>query len=146
MSYAIGQIRALLLLSVASCALAQDVDQTASLSPRRTLGATDVGGIVTGQTITLAGRTFYDSFAATWRDQDEDGRFVVDISERPSARWGSQVFVDYGHRRLFQAFLPPNLSRIAPIGASAAARVYQAILEDQLAQVFADPDLARNEF
>ncbi|WP_414222815.1 CsgE family curli-type amyloid fiber assembly protein [Cupriavidus necator] len=31
------------------------------------------------------------------------------MSERPSARWGSQLFVEHGNRRLYQAFLPPSL-------------------------------------
>ncbi|MGS0737575.1 CsgE family curli-type amyloid fiber assembly protein [Pseudomonas sp. GG8] len=137
---------AALQLCVVSMVVAQDgVDSTATLDQSRTLNRAEVGGIVTGQTITLAGRAFYDSFAAAWNEKDEVGHFTVAISERPSARWGSQVFVDYGNRRLFQMFLPPNRSLIPPIGTEAAAQVYQAILDYQLAQFFGDPDMARDE-
>jgi curli production assembly/transport component CsgE len=132
-------------LCVVSMASAQGGITTSSVDPHRTLNRTEVGGIVTGQTITLAGREFYDSFSAAWREKDEIGHFTVAISERPSARWGSQVFVDYGNQRLFQTFLPPNRSLITPIGNAAAAQVYQAILDYQLAQFFGDPDLARDE-
>lgn len=111
-----------------------------------TLAPYEVGGIVTGQTITTAGKAFYDGFAAAWREQDEQGRFTVSISERPSARWGSQVFVDYGQRRLFRTFLPPNRERIRAIAAQAAGLVLQSIIDAQVAQLFGDPDLGRDEF
>jgi curli production assembly/transport component CsgE len=118
---------------------------TKSLSEQRTLNRAEVGGLVMGQTVTLAGRAFYDGFAAAWRDLDEQGRFTVAISERPTARLGSQVFVDYGNRRLLQLFLPPNRTLIPALGADAAAQVYQAILDYQLAQFFGDPDMGRDE-
>jgi curli production assembly/transport component CsgE len=122
-----------------------NVDSSATLNQNRSITRTEVGGVVTGQTITLAGRAFYDRFATAWNEHDESGHFAVAISERPSARWGSQVFVDYGNRRLFQMYLPPNRSLIPAIGTEAAAQVYQAILEYQLAQFFGDPDMARDE-
>lgn len=137
----------LALAAVSPCVFAQGaVDSVASLTKNQTLIPTEVGGIITGQTITLVGKVFYDSFAAVWRDKDESGHFVVSISERPSARWGSQVFVDYRNRRLYQTFLPPNLIRVKAIGESAAEIVFQAIIDYQIAQFFGDRDLARDEF
>jgi len=134
-------------LCVVSMVFAQDsVSSNTSLAQHRTLNSREVGGLVTGQTITLAGRAFYDSFAVAWSEMDDSGHFTVAISERPTARLGSQVFVDYGNRRLFQIFLPPNRSLIPAIGADAAAQVYQGILDYQLAQFFGDPDMGRDEF
>lgn len=121
------------------------LDATGSLTDSRALNREHFGGLVVGQTVTLAGRAFYDSFAAAWQELDEPGRFNVAISERPTARLGSQVFVDYGNRRLLQMFIPPNRALIPAIGAEAAAQVFQAILDYQVAQVFGDPDLARDE-
>ncbi|OQR26502.1 hypothetical protein BWR59_30985 [Pseudomonas sp. Bc-h] len=142
--------RALCVLFLQLCVTAPlfaqpSVNTSATVDQQRTLNRRDVGGIVIGQTMTMAGRTFYDSFASAWRDKDEDGTFTVAISERPTARLGSQVFVDYGNRRLFSMFLPPNRTLIPAIGADAAAQVYQAILDYQLAQFFGDPDLGRDE-
>lgn len=137
---------ALLQLCVVSMVFAEDsVSSNATLAQHRTLNNAEVGGLVTGQTMTLAGRAFYESFSAAWSDMDESGRFTVAISERPTARLGSQVFVDYGNRRLFQIFLPPNRSLIPAIGADAAAQVYQGILDYQLSQFFGDPDMGRDE-
>ena len=45
------------------------VNTTRSLSGQRTLNRAEVGGLVVGQTVTLAGRAFYDSFqrrGETW--------------------------------------------------------------------------------
>jgi len=93
----------------------------------------------------MGGRAFYDSFAIAWSEKDVAGTFTVAITERPTARLGSEVFVDYGNRRVFQMFLPPNRTLIPAIGTNAAAQVYQAILDYQLAQFFGDPDLGRDE-
>ena len=134
-------------LCIASAASADaSVSTRKSLNEQRTLNRAEVSGLVVGQTMTLAGQAFYDSFAAAWRDLDEPGRFSVAITERPTARLGSQVFVDYGNRRLLQLFLPPNRTLIPAIGADAAAQVFQGILDYQLAQFFGDPDMARDEF
>jgi curli production assembly/transport component CsgE len=133
-------------LCIVTMVFAQDsVNSNPSVAQHRTLNNAEVGGLVTGQTMTLAGRAFYEGFAAAWSDMDESGHFTVAISERPTARLGSQVFVDYGNRRLFQIFLPPNRSLIPAIGADAAAQVYQGILDYQLSQFFGDPDMGRDE-
>ena len=135
----------LLALCSPNLLLAQDAtSDSKSLTRQSSLNA-EVGGLVVGQTMTLAGRAFYDSFALAWSEHDEAGRFSVAISERPTARLGSQVFVDYGNRRLLQMFLPPNRSLIPDMGAEAAANVYQAILDYQLSQFFGDPDMGRDE-
>jgi len=137
---------AILHLFVVPMVFAEDsVNSSPALAQHRTLNNAEVGGLVTGQTMTLAGRTFYEGFSAAWNELDETGHFTVAISERPTARLGSQVFVDYGNRRLFQMFLPPNRSLIPAIGADAAAQVYQGILDYQLAQFFGDPDMGRDE-
>jgi curli production assembly/transport component CsgE len=133
-------------LCVVSAVFAQEsVNSTASVDKQRTLNRKDVGGVVIGQTMTMAGRAFYDSFALAWSEKDAAGSFTVAITERPTARLGSEVFVDYGNRRVFQMFLPPNRTLIPAIGTNAAAQVYQAILDYQLAQFFGDPDLGRDE-
>ena len=147
MNYSLLMSATVLQLCLVTTSFAESsVSDTATLAQQRTLNSKEVGGLVVGQTMTVVGRAFYDSFASAWSDKDESGRFTVSISERPTARLGSQVFVDYGNRRMFQTFLPPNRSLVPAIGADAATLVYQAILDYQLAQFFGDPDLGRDEF
>lgn len=133
------------LCSVSLSAAESSVSDSATLAQQRTLNSKEVGGLVVGQTMTMAGRTFYESFARTWSDKDENGRFTVAITERPTARLGSQVFVQYGNRLMFQTFLPPNRTLIPAISADAANQVYQGILDYQLSQFFGDPDVGRDE-
>jgi curli production assembly/transport component CsgE len=121
------------------------VSGSSSLSEHPALNHAEVGGLVVGQTVTQNGRAFYESFATAWAEKDEAGRFTVSVIERPTARLGSQIFVDYGNRRMVQLFLPPNRSLIPALGADVAAQVFQGILDYQLAQFFGDPDLGRDE-
>ena len=59
-------------LCVVSTVFAQaSVNSTATVDQHRTLNYKDVGGVVIGQTITLAGRAVYDSFASAWSEKDE---------------------------------------------------------------------------
>lgn len=140
------RIMMVLPLCLAAAAFADNgVSTSKSLSTHRTLGPVEVGGLVVGQTVTQNGRAFYDSFAAAWNEKDESGRFSISVVERPTARLGSQIFINYGNRRMTQLQLPPNRSLIPALGADVAAQVFQAILDYQLAQFFGDRDLARDE-
>lgn len=133
-------------LCLAATAFAETgVNTTKSLSTQRSLAPAEVGGLVVGQTMTQNGRAFYESFAAAWNEKDESGRFTISVVERPTARLGSQMFINYGSRRMTQLQLPPNRSLIPALGADVAAQVFQAILDYQLAQFFGDRDLARDE-
>lgn len=138
--------RVILCLCLAPLAFAETaVNRSPNLSTTRSLNRAEVGGLVVGQTVTMNGRAFYDGFASAWAEMDEAGRFGVSIIERPTARLGSQIFVDYGNRRMVQIALPTNRSQIPAISAEIAAQVYEGILNYQVAQVFGDPDLARDE-
>ncbi|MEO7494082.1 MAG: CsgE family curli-type amyloid fiber assembly protein [Massilia sp.] len=64
-------------------------------------------GIVTNQAVTVAGHEFCNHFIAEWRDKPGSERYTLAIRERPSARWGSLIWVDFGQQRLLQLQLPP---------------------------------------
>lgn len=146
MTYAYPTWMMVLPLCFACTAFAESsVNSTKSLSEHPALNHAEVGGLVVGQTVTQNGRAFYNSFATAWSEKDEDGRFTVTVTERPTARLGSQMFVDYGNRRIVQLFLPPNRSLIPALASDAAGQVFQAILDYQLAQFFGDPDMGRDE-
>jgi curli production assembly/transport component CsgE len=133
-------------LCFAATAFAESsVSTTKSLSTRPALTRLEPGGLVVGQTVTQNGRAFYDSFATAWAEKDQDGRFSVSVTERPTARLGSQIFISYGNRKMLQVALPPNRSLVPALGADTAGQVFQAILDYQLAQFFGDPDMGRDE-
>ncbi len=104
------------------------------------------GGIVANDTITSAGEDFYRDFVALWRERPLSDRYALAIHERPSARWGSTIWIEYAQRRVFQAQLPPSRAAVKAISTRAvniaAARVVDAEVGRLL---FRDPDLGPDE-
>jgi curli production assembly/transport component CsgE len=104
-------------------------------------------GIVTNQAVTVAGHEFCNYFIAEWRDQPGSERYTLAIRERPSARWGSQVWVEFAQRRVLQLQLPPARAGLKALAESAANSAYQAILDiERQRRLISDADLAPDEF
>jgi curli production assembly/transport component CsgE len=103
-------------------------------------------GVVVNQTITMAGHDFFQAFVAAWRDKPDTEKYTLTVVERPSVRLGTQVWVEFSRRRVFQAALPPARARIAGIGEAAADLAYQNVVESEIQkQLFRDPDLGPDE-
>lgn len=103
-------------------------------------------GIVTNQSITVAGHEFFDYFIAAWRDKPDSERYTLAVRERPSARLGSQVRIEFERRPVYQARLPPSRAALRSLGEEAAEATYQAVLADAQRVPVDDVDLARDEF
>jgi curli production assembly/transport component CsgE len=104
------------------------------------------GGIVTNQTITVAGQDFYQFFSTFWRDKPLSERFAVTIGERPSVRWGNQVWVEYANRRVFETTLPASRSYIKAIGEQAVEISYKNIIQTEADRLlFRDQDIGQDE-
>lgn len=104
-------------------------------------------GVVVNDTITFIGQEFYTTFVAKWRDESGVERFSVTVRERPSARWGSLVSIEYEHREMFRAFLSPGRREFVRQAAQDASRiVYRNVVDMEVQRLlFRDPDLARDE-
>jgi curli production assembly/transport component CsgE len=130
-------------------ALAEWADETSQSKPReldRPIQQDAYGGIVVNQTMTLAGHDFYKAFVAAWRDRPLSERYAVTVGERPSVRLGSQVWVEYGRRRVFQSFLPPARARAGGIGEKAAETAYENVVQSEAQRLlFRDPDIGPDE-
>ena len=104
------------------------------------------GGVVTNQTVTVAGQDFYQYFVAAWREREMSERFAISIRERPSARWGSQVWVEYAQRRIFQAQLPTGRAGIKALSERAVDVAYQTIADAEAERVLLkDADIGSDE-
>jgi curli production assembly/transport component CsgE len=109
--------------------------------------APDGWGIVTSQPITVAGHEFCRYFIAEWLDKPGSDRYTIALRERPSARWGTQVWVEFGPRRVLQVQLPPARTELKALGENAAGSAYEAILDIERQRLFIrDADLAPDEF
>jgi len=106
----------------------------------------DVGGIVTDQTITFIGRAFYQGFVRAWQEPPEVGTVNLTVHERPSARWGSLIWVEYRGETIFKTFLFPARKDADVVGARAAVQVASVIEQLRLQRLMSrDPDMAVNE-
>jgi curli production assembly/transport component CsgE len=105
-----------------------------------------LGGIVTNDAVTLVGQDFYTFFSQAWMQMPLSERYIVSIHERPSARYGSLVWVEYDQRRVFQAFLPIARSNVRVIAESAAASALQTVMQADIARLlFHEADLGSDE-
>lgn len=111
-----------------------------------TASAEMYGGVVVDQTITMIGQGFYQDFMALWRDKEKIERFALSIHERPSARQGSQIWISFGEKRVFQAQLPSTRSRLRDLSQQAVEITYQQVIDaDVQALLFRDLDLGPGE-
>ena len=67
-------------------------------------------GVVTVQTVTIAGHDFSQYFLAAWRDKEGSEHYTLSINERPSARLGSEVWIGLRNGACFK----PACHRPAP--------------------------------
>lgn len=104
-------------------------------------------GIVTSQAVTVAGHEFSNHFISAWRDKPGSERYSLSIRERATARWGSQVWIEFGQQRIVQLQLPPARAGLQAIAAGAADSAIEAILDlERQRQLLSDADLATDEF
>ncbi|WP_244817945.1 curli production assembly/transport protein CsgE [Caballeronia sp. Lep1P3] len=105
-----------------------------------------LGGVVTTDTVTLAGQDFYNGFAQAWGAIPLAQRYIVSVHERPSARYGSLVWVEFRQRRVFQAFLPIARANVRPVAEGAAQVAFQNVMQADLTRLlFRDADMANDE-
>lgn len=104
-------------------------------------------GVVTVQTVTIAGHDFSQYFLAAWRDKEGSEHYTLSINERPSARLGSEVWIGFAQRRVFQTRLPPARAAIRSLSENAAEAVWQTVLQTDIERkLIGDADLAPDEF
>ena len=103
-------------------------------------------GMVNAQVITTTGQNFFTYFTTAWQTFPLTSRYNVSIHEKPSARWGSLVWVEFAHRHLYETFISPTRSDIRQIGEQAANAVYQKIVRTDIERLlFRDQDIGPDE-
>lgn len=105
-----------------------------------------LGGVVVNRTVTVLGQDFYQNFTAIWRQKDISNKFSISIHERPSARFGSEIWVLFRQKRMFHTFLPPARAATKRISAQAVELVYQNIADSEVERIMVkSPDLGPEE-
>lgn len=105
-----------------------------------------LGGVVVNRTVTVLGKDFYRYFATYWRHSDHSARYSISIHERPTARFGSEIWVLYRQQRIFHTFLPPARAATRELSELAVEQVQERIAQRELERFTApDPDLGLEE-
>lgn len=75
-----------------------------------------------------------------------NANFSISIHERPTAKWGSEIWVQYGQQRVFHTFLAPRRSATKEVSRKAVDIVYKSIVDINVQRaLYTDIDLAPEE-
>jgi curli production assembly/transport component CsgE len=104
-------------------------------------------GFIVDRTVTNFGAEFFRQFSAAWREDAKTAAVDVTIIERPSARFGSQIFIEQNNRAIARVFLYAGRSAaITPLAIEAARYVGAVVTNNEVQAMLAnDPDLGREE-
>lgn len=115
-------------------------------SQARTIFDDPLGGAVVNRTVTVIGHDFYQYFTTLWRQKDVSSHVSIAVYERPTARFGSEIWVIYRQKRMFHTFLPPARAKARDISEQAVEIVYRNIANSEVERVMMrSPDLAPEE-
>ncbi len=108
-------------------------------------GEAELSGLIIDNTITRFGHDFHRYLSFQLQDASAlEGDLVV--RERPSARWGSLVWVEYGQRTVYRRFLQPNVAEIEDIATQAAQLILEEVNRSKLQNLLQDTfDMDRDE-
>lgn len=105
-----------------------------------------LSGVVVNRTVTVLGKDFYQHFSTLWRQRPESARYSVSIHERPSARFGSEIWVQYRQQPMFHAFLPPARAATREVSEAAVEHVLKNVSRQELERLTTrNPDLGPEE-
>ncbi|TCT10427.1 curli production assembly/transport protein CsgE [Paralcaligenes ureilyticus] len=148
MQLTIKKLSALIFLIVTPVAYSKSLPPAADSQSldHGSLSDEPLAGVVINRTVTVLGWDFYQNFAAIWRAKFADSRYTVSVHERPTAQFGSEMWVEYKQKRMFHAFLAPARSATKPVAAAAVDMVYKNIIDSNVQSLlFTDVDLAPEE-
>ncbi|GAB2787804.1 curli production assembly/transport protein CsgE [Halomonas shantousis] len=104
-----------------------------------------LNGILVDRTITLAAKTFFSRFAQMRLYAPGLPDASLTIHERPSARWGSLIWIAEGDDILYRTTLSPRLSTLDDDVKQAIEVVQERILKKRLMDALQpNQDLAGN--
>lgn len=105
----------------------------------------EIMGFIVDNSISHIGHEFYRYFSERLRDTSKLD-FNLVLRERPSARWGSLVWIEYEQRVLYRRFLPPNTAEMQPVAYEAADLVLEEISRHKLERLLQDThDMEKDE-
>ena len=126
--------------------LSENIDNQI-LDERSHANLDQITGFVVDRTITNFGAEFMRFFSEAWREIDVTASVDVTIVERPSARFGSVIFVEQNNQPVARVFLYAGRSAaIKPLAVETARYVANQASDSALAKLLMqDPDLGKGD-
>lgn len=123
------------------------MEKLASQEEKKSIFEDPLQGVIVNRTITVLGNDFYQYFTSYWNTVNQNSRYSIAIYERPTARWGSEIWIQFRQQRVFHTFLAPARQAAKDVAEAAANIVEQNIMRAELQRMtFIDQDLAPEEF
>jgi len=131
-------IATFLSLSCASLTAQNSIENSRSLN--------EVSGIIADRTITRFGRDFYNHFSHARLLNYPDSPFNLVIYERPSARWGSLIWIEFKGQKVEQLRWSPGKGTPKETAEASAKRIEEKLKQTLLKALLSDTfDLERDE-
>lgn len=108
----------------------------------------EISGFTIDNTITRTGHDF-TRFLADYRNTQftTQNDYNLVVNERPSARWGSLIWVTLDNQEVYRRFLPPGRVDLEQEAQAAANGIHQRAQQQQLQLMLMDTfDLDANEY
>lgn len=114
--------------------------------PAQTEPELELNGLVVDRTITINGHEFYRYFNMAYESPFNISQYNLTIHEKPSARWGSRIWIQTDGKILFQAFVHPGRAKLKLIAEDAANIVRNNLFQLSLFEAANEEDLSKNGY
>jgi len=103
-------------------------------------------GLVIDNTVSGIGHEFARSLSIYITSNLTGFDYNLTVHERPSARWGSVVWVTYENKQVFRTVVYPGRRRFGEVVAQAASQINNNVRQQRLQELFSqNVDLAGEE-
>lgn len=117
----------------------------ATNAPTLAASEDELRGFIIDSTISHIGHEFYRYFSDRLRDTSALD-FNLVVRERPSARWGSLVWVEHENQTIYRSFLQPNTAELKPLAEQAADQITERIARQKIERLLQDStDIGKDE-
>lgn len=79
-----------------------------SVQPEQESDRLDVDSLILDRTFIRFGQGFYNEFTRLRSDENPDARENLAIHERPTARWGTLIWITHNRKMIFKTALSPG--------------------------------------
>lgn len=109
-----------------------EMDKLEAQEEKKTIFEDPLQGVIINRTVTVLGNDFYQYFTTYWNQVNQESRYSIAIFERPTARWGSEIWIEFRQRRIFHTFLAPARAAAKEIAEAAADLVEKNIMRAEM--------------